>query len=106
MSETAESGSSKEVADHETEQVFLAVVDDSDEMPIALHFACRRAEHTDGRALLCARSGFQHWMAVGALMWEEAREAGEELCSDGEFSGKLERFRSFLSAKAIGAKSS
>ncbi|MEC7647810.1 MAG: universal stress protein [Pseudomonadota bacterium] len=82
MSETAESGSSKEVADHETEQVFLAVVDDSDEMPIALHFACRRAEHTDGRVALFyvpAKADFQHWMAVGALMREEAREAGEEL---------------------------
>ena len=82
MSETAESGSSKEVADHEAERVFLAVVDDSDEMPIALHFACRRAEHTDGRVALFyvpAKADFQHWMAVGDLMREEAREAGEEL---------------------------
>lgn len=82
MSETAESGSSREMADHEAERVFLAVVDDSDEMPIALHFACRRAEHTDGRVALFyvpAKADFQHWMAVGDLMREEAREAGEEL---------------------------
>ena len=82
MSETAESGSSKEVADHETERGFLVVVDDSAEMPIALHFACCRAEHTDGRVALFyvpAKADFQHWMAVGALMREEAREAGEEL---------------------------
>ena len=82
MSGTAESGSSREMADHEAERVFLAVVDDSDEMPIALHFACRRAEHTDGRVALFyvpAKADFQHWMAVGALMREEAREAGEEL---------------------------
>ena len=63
MSETAESGSSREMADHEAERVFLAVVDDSDEMPIALHFACRRAEHTDGRVALFyvpAKADFQH----------------------------------------------
>ena len=44
--------------------------------------ACRRAEHTDGRVALFyvpAKADFQHWMAVGDLMREEAREAGEEL---------------------------
>ena len=64
------------------ERVLLVVVDDSDEMPIALHFACRRAEHSDGRVALFYvpdKAHFQHWMAVGDLMREEAREAGEEL---------------------------
>ena len=66
----------------ENERVLLVVVDDSEEMPIALHFACRRAEHTDGRVALFYvpdQADFQHWMAVGDLMREEAREAGEEL---------------------------
>ena len=81
-------------------------------MPIALHFACRRAEHTDGRVALFyvpAKADFQHWMAVGALMREEAREAGEELLQrqSAEVQRKKPaRFRSFLSVKAIGAKSS
>ena len=68
--------------DNEAERVLLVVVDDSDEMPIALHFACRRAEHADGRVALFyvpAKADFQHWMAVGDLMREEAREVGEEI---------------------------
>ena len=68
--------------DNEAERVLLVVVDDSDEMPVALHFACRRAEHADGRVALFyvpAKADFQHWMAVGDLMREEAREVGEEI---------------------------
>lgn len=64
------------------ERVFLVVVDDTEEMPVALHFACRRAGHTNGRVALLYvpdQADFQHWMAVGDLMREEAREAGEEL---------------------------
>ena len=77
-----EMGQVEQTADHESERVLLVVVDDSDEMPIALHFACRRAEHADGRVALFyvpAKADFQHWMAVGDLMREEAREAGEEI---------------------------
>lgn len=69
-------------AESAAERVFLVVVDDSEEMPVALHFACRRAAHTDGRVALFyvpEQADFQHWMAVGDLMREEAREAGEEL---------------------------
>ena len=33
-------------------RVLLVILDDNDEMPIALHFACRRAEHSDGRVAL------------------------------------------------------
>lgn len=84
MSESVPSGPTPEAASDELvgERVFLVVVDDSEEMPVALHFACRRAEHTDGRVALFyvpAKADFQHWMAVGDLMREEAREAGEEL---------------------------
>ena len=49
------------------ERVLLVVVDDSDEMPIALHFACRRAEHTDGRVALLYlpdKADFQRWLAI------------------------------------------
>lgn len=63
-------------------RVFLVVVDQSEEMRIALHFAARRAMRTGGRvALLYVQepTEFQHWMAVGDLMREEAREEAESL---------------------------
>ncbi len=64
------------------DRVFLVVVDDSEEMQVALRFACRRAEHTGGRVALLyvvEPADFQHWMAVGDLMREEARSEGEQL---------------------------
>lgn len=63
-------------------RVFLVVVDDSEEMRVALRFACRRALNTGGRVALLyviEPSGFQHWMAVGDLMRDEARSEGEQL---------------------------
>jgi len=62
--------------------VFLVVVDDSEEMKVALRFACRRAMNTGGRVALLyvvEPSEFQHWMAVGDLMRDEARSEGEQL---------------------------
>lgn len=66
----------------EDDRVFLVVVDDSEEMNVALHFACQRAKHTGGRVALFRSIEpieFQHWMGVGAIMREEAREEAEEL---------------------------
>jgi nucleotide-binding universal stress UspA family protein len=66
----------------EERRTFLVVVDDSEEMKVALHFASRRAMRTGGRvALLYVQepAEFQHWMAVGDLMREEAREEAEGL---------------------------
>ena len=66
----------------EADRTFLVVVDDSEEMQVALHFASRRAMRTGGRvALLYVQqpAEFQHWMAVGDLMREEAREEAEGL---------------------------
>jgi nucleotide-binding universal stress UspA family protein len=64
------------------DRVFLVVVDDSPEMEVALRFASRRARNTGGRVALLyvvEPSDFQHWMAVGDLMREEARSEGERL---------------------------
>jgi nucleotide-binding universal stress UspA family protein len=64
------------------DRVFLVVVDESEELKVALRFACRRALHTGGRVALLyviEPSGFQHWMSVGDLMREEARSEGEQL---------------------------
>lgn len=71
-----------ETPDSADDRVFLVVVDDSEEMQVALRFACRRAEHTGGRVALLyvvEPADFQHWMAVGDLMREEARSEGEQL---------------------------
>ena len=64
------------------ERVFLIVVDETEEMKLALRYACRRAKHTGGRVALLyviEPSGFQHWMSVGDLMREEARSEGEDV---------------------------
>lgn len=66
----------------EANRTFLVVVDESEEMEVALRFASRRAMRTGGRvALLYVQqpAEFQHWMAVGDLMREEAREEAESL---------------------------
>lgn len=71
-----------ETATARDERVFLVVVDNSEEMRVALHFACRRARRTGGRIALLHvmdRADFQHWAAVGDLMRQEAREEGEQL---------------------------
>lgn len=66
----------------EEDRVFLVVVDQSEELRVALHFAARRAMRTGGRVALLSiqePAEFQHWMAVGDLMREEAREEAEGL---------------------------
>ena len=69
-------------AEPHDDRVFLVVVDDTEEMKVALRFACRRAAHTGGRVALLyvvESSEFQHWMSVGDLMREEARSEGEQI---------------------------
>lgn len=64
------------------QRVFLVVVDDSEELKVALRFACQRARHTGGRVALFRSVEpieFQHWMGVGELMREEARQEAEQL---------------------------
>lgn len=63
------------------ERVFLVVVDESEEMRNALRFACRRAQHTQGRVALLyviEPLEFQHWLGVGRMMEAEARAAAEQ----------------------------
>ena len=59
---------------------FLVVVDDTPECRVALRFASRRARATGGGVTLLyviEPADFQHWMAVGELMQQEAREEAE-----------------------------
>lgn len=62
------------------ERVFLVVADDSEEMPVALRYAGLRAKKTGGKiALLYVQepADFHHWLGVGELMQQEAREEAE-----------------------------
>lgn len=78
-------------------RIFLVVVDDSEEMRVALRFACRRARHTDGRVALLyviEPTEFQHFMGVGDLLREESRKRAEQYMQSiagevKEISGRL-----------------
>ncbi len=64
-------------------RTFLCVVDESDEFPTTLRYACARAKSTDGRIALLyivQPAEFQHWLGVGDLMKQENREEAEEMC--------------------------
>jgi len=63
-------------------RVFLVVVDETEEMRVALRFAALRARSTGGKVALLfvvEPSEFQHWMSVGDLMREEARGEAEQV---------------------------
>lgn len=78
MSDSDEATAPTETSD----RVFLVVVDETEEMNVALRFACRRARNTGGRVALLyviEPADFQHWRAVEELMREEARSEGEQL---------------------------
>jgi nucleotide-binding universal stress UspA family protein len=63
-------------------RVFLVVVDESEELQTALHYAARRAAHTGGRIALLyvvEPSELQHWIAIENLAREEQREEAEQL---------------------------
>ncbi|MEM7197560.1 MAG: universal stress protein [Pseudomonadota bacterium] len=63
------------------DRIFLVVADDSEEVHVALHFACQRAKKNNGRiGLLSVQSNaeFHHWVGVGNLMAQEGRESAEE----------------------------
>lgn len=63
-------------------RIFLVVVDESVEMPVALYYASRRAMRTGGRVALLRviPKEESHGLAsVAALMKEEARQEAEQL---------------------------
>ena len=64
------------------QRVFLVVVDETEEMRVALRYAARRAKATGGRvdlAHVMEPPEFQQWSAIGDLMKEEQREQAERL---------------------------
>jgi nucleotide-binding universal stress UspA family protein len=63
-------------------RVFLVVVDETEEMRVALRFACRRARHTGGRVALLhviEPGDPQPFRQVEELMLAERRAEAEEL---------------------------
>ena len=63
-------------------RVFLVVVDESEELQVAVHYAARRAAHTGGRVALLyviEPSELQHWVSIENLAREERREEAEQL---------------------------
>jgi nucleotide-binding universal stress UspA family protein len=64
------------------QRIFLVVIDETEEMRVALQYAALRARHTGGRVALLyviEPTELQQWMAVESLMLEERREEAEEL---------------------------
>ena len=77
--------SDTDIAKNDKEFIFLCVVDKSPELSRALRFSCQRAKRIGGRVALAyvvEPAEFQHWMAVGDLMQEEAREEAEALLAE------------------------
>jgi nucleotide-binding universal stress UspA family protein len=82
------------------ERTFLVVVDNSEELHVALRFASSRAKKTGGRVALLyvvEPADFQHWMAVEDLMREEGRQEAEAVLQKysaevQEWSGKMPVF--------------
>src|ERR1700679_2188403 len=61
---------------------FLVVIDKTPECMVALRFATRRAQHTNGRVtLMCAATppDFQQWRGVEEIMRDEAHAEAEAL---------------------------
>lgn len=77
MSETSQA---HQAEDHSHHRIFLVVVDESEEMRVALRFAALRARRTGGRMALFLAiepASFHHWAGVSALMEDEARVEAE-----------------------------
>lgn len=67
------------------ERVFLTVVDESEEMRVALHYASLRAKAVGGKVALLyviEPSDFTQWMAIEDLENAERRAAAETLLQD------------------------
>lgn len=79
----------------------LVVVDDTPECRVALRYASLRAKHTGGGVTLLRvlePVDSAHWLAIGKLMEEEAREEAERLLHGlaaevNEWAGVLPEYR-------------
>ncbi len=92
-------------------RIFLVVVDDSEELRVALRYAALRARRTGGKVALLyviEPSDLQQWLAVESLMREEERReesrdaAAEARGRDGPISAAA--CRSSISARKAGRR--
>jgi nucleotide-binding universal stress UspA family protein len=69
-------------ASGERKRVLLCVVDETEELDVAIEFAALRAKRHNSRVALLyvvnRAAEFQHWGSVGDLMREEARSEAEQ----------------------------
>ena len=68
--------------ENDAARTFLVVVDKSDELRTALHFACRRVVNSGGTVALfhaVPHIEFQHFSTVGEMMNHEAKTEAERL---------------------------
>lgn len=82
MAEAPEKTTPETSASVDSPRVFLVVVDETEEMRVALRFAALRARSTGGKVAMLyvvEPSEFQHWMSVGDIMREEARTEAEQV---------------------------
>ena len=67
----------------EAHRLFLIVVDDSEELPAAIHYACMRERQTGGRVALLyvyqIDTDFHHWKFVSGLVEQEAQQDAENI---------------------------
>jgi nucleotide-binding universal stress UspA family protein len=67
----------------EAHRLFLIVVDDSEELPAAVQYACVRARETGGRVALLyvyqIDKDFHHWNFVTDMVEDEARQDAENI---------------------------
>jgi hypothetical protein len=90
MSDISSSSASPQGADAPRERIFLVVVDETEEMRVALRYAALRAFHTGGKVALLAVAeppGIQQFAAIEERMEEEAREEAEQLLA--KLSGEV-----------------
>lgn len=85
------------IVGHESDRVFLVVVDDSEELTSVIRYACNRARQTGGKVALLyvidtdTEKEFQHWRFVGNLMEQEAQADAENA---------LNRYTSLIEAES------
>src|SRR5690242_355608 len=63
-------------------RIFLVIVDESDELNVALTYACLRARNSGGRVALLyviEPGDMQHFMAIEDIMREEQRAEAEQV---------------------------
>jgi nucleotide-binding universal stress UspA family protein len=67
----------------ESSRLFLVVVDQSEELPVAINYACERARRTGGRVALLyvynVEKDFHHWKFVSRMADAEARAEAENI---------------------------